>query len=685
MDVLLRIIKQIFKTKTRHFVLQFLFFAILVAPISVLGVKSYLETKEGLTKIIMERRNTVAHLAATMIEERFDRIIDVGKSFASRPLLRQAIKRGDWDGAMTYAVSAAELPFIDMVFLSDTTGTVFAYTPQGPDYTALIGKNYAHRDWYQGVSAKWEPYVSEVFKRAALPNYNVISVVIPITTEDNVPIGIFGFTVRVQAFLDWQEHIEAGPEGVVYFVDRKGQIVSHPNFSPEGDIIDFSSVPVVQKALRQEGGTEITFNPIENEERVSAYEPVHHYGWGVIAAQSTAIAFAERDASLRSILIIYIGIVVFALFATYFILRILHILHLLWKKEELIFESIGDGVVIIDQAWKITHFNAAAARLTGWTKEEAVGMPFRDIVRFIRENDRKENIVFIEEVFLFKQPKSMDDHVLLIDKHGKEIPVDDSAAPIMGEKGEATNVVIIFRDASRTRETQSLRSDFAYASHQLRTPVNKALWSLELALQEKKLRAVVENAKIAYMSLQSVRKLVSDLLDMSAIDQGTVMPHNTLVKLIDVVDEVMDGVRMAAKEKDISIIVSPISQTAAIYIDKGLAVKSIGEIMHNAIIHSSSKGEIKMEITPQENGTLIEIQDFGRGIPEEAQPLIFTRFFRGSNFDTTEVPGTGLGLFLSRAYITLLGGKIWFNSVEGKGTTFSVFLPENKAAEIKKN
>ncbi|MBI5153375.1 MAG: ATP-binding protein, partial [Parcubacteria group bacterium] len=78
--------------------------------------------------------------------------------------------------------------------------------------------------------------------------------------------------------------------------------------------------------------------------------------------------------------------------------------------------------------------------------------------------------------------------------------------------------------------------------------------------------------------------------------------------------------------------------------------------------------------TVKEKDLLIEIIDHGFGIPEEEQVLIFTKFFRASNHGKENV-GDGLGLYIAKAYITLLGGRIWFNSEEGKGTTFSITLP----------
>lgn len=84
---------------------------------------------------------------------------------------------------------------------------------------------------------------------------------------------------------------------------------------------------------------------------------------------------------------------------------------------------------------------------------------------------------------------------------------------------------------------------------------------------------------------------------------------------------------------------------------------------------------VEIKVRRQNDDMLIEVTDDGIGIPEEHRPLLFTKFFRGSNFDTTAIPGAGLGLYIAKSYLTLLGGKIWFESAEGKGTTFFVSLP----------
>jgi hypothetical protein len=105
--------------------------------------------------------------------------------------------------------------------------------------------------------------------------------------------------------------IELGPAGAVYLVDRRGQIVAHPELVPDGELWDVSSVPSVQKAVRGEHGVNIAFDSVAQEARVVAYAPVSAYGWGVMAEQPTRTAFAARDHELRRLGLAY-GLVAFA-------------------------------------------------------------------------------------------------------------------------------------------------------------------------------------------------------------------------------------------------------------------------------------------------------------------------------------------------------------------------------------
>ncbi len=292
----------------KHPLVRLLLLLVLILPVLLIAVVSYLTTERDLTDAAFSRRQTIAHLAAAIVKEKLDRITDIGISLATRVRFRQLVAAKNWTEASAILADVPkDFPFIETVFLSDPEGTLMANVPELAD---TVDTNRAYRDWYRGVSRDWKPYVSEVYQTLALPRTNIVTIVLPIRAPDAATTtGILGLRVRLENFREWIKDIQVGPSGFVYLVDRKGQLVAHPQFLPQGQIINFSAVPVVGKALRGESGVEVQTNPIEKEERVSAYQPVAGYGWGVVATQPTATAFALRRNTLNRLLLIY-GVII---------------------------------------------------------------------------------------------------------------------------------------------------------------------------------------------------------------------------------------------------------------------------------------------------------------------------------------------------------------------------------------
>lgn len=293
----------------------------IVAPISLVAAFNVLKSYHDFTAVTLSERRMIASLAATTLHEKFERLTAIGISLATRVQFRRLIQAGQWDEAVDILRSVPEdFPFIERVFLADPHGTLMADTPALPD---VRGVNFAHRDWYQGVNHTGIPYVSDAYQRAAAPQYHVIAAALPIKTDEHRITGILILQVRLQSLLEWMYTIELGPGGVVYLVDRRGQMAAHPELAPDGELRDVSSVPAVQKALRGEGGADIAFDPVAQEARVVAYAPVPGYGWGVMAEQPTRTAFAARNRELRHLGLAY-GLVALAsgTFA-YWILRTL--------------------------------------------------------------------------------------------------------------------------------------------------------------------------------------------------------------------------------------------------------------------------------------------------------------------------------------------------------------------------
>ena len=244
-------------------------FLAIVLPVILIAAFAYYQTCQELNEFTFSRRQSLADLAATALEQNLERLTDIGVSLATRVRFRHLVNEGKWDEAIEILQGVSkDFPIIERIFLADPLGTLMA---DGPALPGVRGKNFASRDWYQGVSNGWQPYISGVYQRAAEPRYNVIATAVPIKAETEKIIGILVIQVRLDALVDWSKSIKLDGTGFVYFVDKEGRLAAHPKIPVQDNILDYSSVPVVQKVLRGQNGVEISFNPLEKEERLAAY------------------------------------------------------------------------------------------------------------------------------------------------------------------------------------------------------------------------------------------------------------------------------------------------------------------------------------------------------------------------------------------------------------------------------
>ncbi len=274
-----------------------------ISAVALLALQSYRLIDRQLTEAALSRRASLSYLTAAVLTEKFDRLVDIGVSLATRVRFRQLIENGKWEGAVRILRGVpGDFPFIDRITLHDIHGMLMADVPEVPE---VRGQSFAHRDWYRGVKRAWQPHVSEVYRRAAAPQMNVFAAAIPIKSDKGEALGILVLQVRSDAFFDWTRGIETGAGGLVYVIDQKGMLASHPGFPPQGDPVDFSMVPVVQRVLAGAAGVDVEFNPVENQDRVVAYAPIARHRWGVVLEQPAEAAFATRDDQLRRIVIAY--------------------------------------------------------------------------------------------------------------------------------------------------------------------------------------------------------------------------------------------------------------------------------------------------------------------------------------------------------------------------------------------
>lgn len=163
--------------------------ALALSAFTWLEVQSYRSIEHELTNNALAARSAIAQLAAATLSEKFNRVIDVGVSLATRVQFRELIAAGRWlDAGEILRSVPGDFYFVERVFLADPAGTLMVDIPElGGN---VRGENFAYRDWYQGVSKQWQPYISPVYRRTAVPQRNIFSVSLPVRNTDEQILGI---------------------------------------------------------------------------------------------------------------------------------------------------------------------------------------------------------------------------------------------------------------------------------------------------------------------------------------------------------------------------------------------------------------------------------------------------------------------------------------------------------------
>ncbi len=353
-----------------------------------------------------------------------------------------------------------------------------------------------------------------------------------------------------------------------------------------------------------------------------------------------------------------------------------------------IIQGIGDGVFAVDKNLKITLFNPMASRLSGYSEEEALGKPYKEILNFTYEKTGEINDTFVRKAFETGEIQEMANHTLLHKKDGTSISVSDNAAPLKDSAGNIFGCVVVFRDVTREREIDRSKTEFvSVASHQLKTPLSGIKWLSEMLLGDKIVKPKekqIEYLKDIHESNERLLKLVEELLDVSHIETGRKFEiRKEPTNIVGVVGEILSENQILAEEKGVKIIKCAGSPDELILNIDGEKIRQVfGNLINNAIKYSKSGGLVEIGCKEESEKKVFFVRDHGIGIPKEQQEKVYEKFFRADNALTKETDGTGLGLYIAKTIIESHGGEIWFESVEGEGTTFYFSIPLEEGENI---
>lgn len=285
-----------------HSPLRWVVLSLIAATVIATAAYSYREIDSELTAVALSRREAVAQLIAVTLAEKFGRSVDVAISLSTRVRFRNLVAEEKWGKAIEILHDVPhDFPHIERLFLTDAGGTLKADVPS---LSGVREVNFASRDWFQGVSRNWRPYISSVYTRAGAPQLSVIAIAVPVKSTTGHVVGILVLQIRIENLLESVKGIDTGAEAFIYIVDSKGQMAFHSKHRDREEIIDLSATPIVQKLRHGEQGVEIGFDTVEQEESIIAYATVPDYGWGVVVQQParSAMGLAARDEQLRQLL-----------------------------------------------------------------------------------------------------------------------------------------------------------------------------------------------------------------------------------------------------------------------------------------------------------------------------------------------------------------------------------------------
>lgn len=242
-------------------------------------------------------------------------------------------------------------------------------------------------------------------------------------------------------------------------------------------------------------------------------------------------------------------------------------------------------------------------------------------------------------------------------------------------KQERIGTLLVHRDITREYEVDQMKSEFvSTVSHELRTPLASVLGFTELLLnkelkperQKKYLTTIHQEAK-------RLTSLINDFLDLQRMESGRQIYHFVSIDVSDLIQETLNvyGIEMANHR----IIVEEMSEKYTIVGDKDKLHQALINLLSNAVKYSPAGGTITITAYKNSRNMYLEIKDEGLGIPEDAIPNLFTKFFRIDNSDRREIGGTGLGLAIVKEIVTVHGGEVAVRSLYGQGSTFTIKLP----------
>ncbi len=342
------------------------------------------------------------------------------------------------------------------------------------------------------------------------------------------------------------------------------------------------------------------------------------------------------------------------------------------RRIETIFSSMSEGMLTVNSAGLITNSNDAMAALLQKELDSYLGSQVDKIVLLQPGNiDGFRKSVYETE----------DDYIQiaadLIQSNGELVPVLVSGASVKNDQGEITEIIFAFGDLTQVREVERMRDDFFHGIvHELRTPLATILMYARL-LREGKARDEEKAARflgVIERESDRLQNMVRQMLLLAKQESRESQRSPEAVLINPILEELLPPLTDQAIERGLTFIQKVEPDLPAVL---GI-VETLHLIFKNLIdnaIKFTLSGSVRVSAFAEGETVILRVADEGIGIPQQALPNLFKRFYRTQTAVERGIAGTGLGLYMVKESVERFGGTIRAESQEGKGSTFTVILP----------
>lgn len=343
------------------------------------------------------------------------------------------------------------------------------------------------------------------------------------------------------------------------------------------------------------------------------------------------------------------------------------------RRLDSVLSHMSDGVLATDRRANLTIVNNTALQFLNIADEEQVlGKSILDVLKIRRQ-------------FSIRHLVDEDQDRVILDNLNEDLILSAYFSPIKRESGFVSGLVCVLHDVTSQQKEERERKEFvSNVSHELRTPLTSVKSYVE-ALSD----GAINDPELAPRFLGVVSdetermiRMINDLLSLSRMDSGTAKLNLEYVNINELFNYILNRFDMIIKneaadpsQKKYTIVRYFTKKDLWVEIDTDKFTQVVDNIMNNAVKYSPDGGVITARLLETHNHVILSISDQGLGIPRKDLGHIFDRFFRVDKARSRKQGGTGLGLAISKEVVNLLGGQIWVDSVEGKGSTFYISLP----------